>query len=501
MIDFACVGPQERFKRITKQVSDLLCFNSNPYLKAFGIKMSDQLLSINGRQLPPPTVVYGGHSRNRKVEPKDGSWNMRGKRFFEGARIKSYGVLVLDRDNDQSRRIVSKFMEQLNQTLFDMGVDLIDIPFSDTSNPDMDIDLMQQQLPITFVHILGGLSANLSKARMEARGKFREEPQIIYVLFNPTARSVYGEIKRIPETEMGIVTQCMMLSKICQPNNSQYMNNVALKVNVKLGGINGQLKLDQSLFLSNGSTMVIGADVSHPGPDNRTDPSIAAVVGSIDKSITRFASEDRVLPLYQKIIPYLYEPVSKLLEALKEKNQCPPGRILYYRTGLPETHYHDMLNKELTEIQKAVNGVCKNKMVNITIIVCQKRHHMRFSPLNRSRGDRSGNCPAGTVVDRDVTHPTEFDFFLQSHRGLRGTSRLTRYIVLHDDNGFTTDDLQQLTNQLCYLYPLATRARFHRRSQSDLDDSASQDTPTYGHLDVIQLASVRSDVQKGLYFM
>jgi eukaryotic translation initiation factor 2C len=36
--------------------------------------------------------------------------------------------------------------------------------------------------------------------------------------------------------------------------------------------------------------------------------------------------------------------------------------------------------------------------------------------------DRSGNCKAGTVVDRDVAHPTEFDFYLQAHGGLLGRS-------------------------------------------------------------------------------
>ena len=44
-------------------------------------------------------------------------------------------------------------------------------------------------------------------------------------------------------------------------------------------------------------------------------------------------------------------------------------------------------------------------------------------------GDRSGNCFAGTVVDRDVTHPTDHDFYLQSHAGILGTSRPAHYSV------------------------------------------------------------------------
>ena len=55
--------------------------------------------------------------------------------------------------------------------------------------------------------------------------------------------------------------------------------------------------------------------------------------------------------------------------------------------------------------------------VKITVIVVGKRHHVRFFPQTPKDADRSGNCPAGTVVDRDITHPTEFDFYLQSHGG------------------------------------------------------------------------------------
>ena len=52
----------------------------------------------------------------------------------------------------------------------------------------------------------------------------------------------------------------------------------------------------------------------------------------------------------------------------------------------------------------------------------------RFFPMS-GEGDKSGNCFAGTVVDRDVTHPTDHDFYLQSHAGILGTSRPAHYSV------------------------------------------------------------------------
>jgi Piwi domain len=49
-------------------------------------------------------------------------------------------------------------------------------------------------------------------------------------------------------------------------------------------------------------------------------------------------------------------------------------------------------------------------MPKITVIVVGKRHHVRFFP-HPNQADRSGNCPAGTVIDRDVTNPAEFGEF------------------------------------------------------------------------------------------
>ena len=92
------------------------------------------------------------------------------------------------------------------------------------------------------------------------------------------------------------------------------------------------------------------------------------------------------------------------------------------------------------------------------MIVVGKRHHVRFFPKNSTEADRSGNCPAGTVVDQDITHPTEFDFYLQSHGGLLGTSRPAHYSVLYDENNFTADSLQSLSFALCHLYARSTRS-------------------------------------------
>ena len=122
-----------------------------------------------------------------------------------------------------------------------------------------------------------------------------------------------------------------------------------------------------------------------------------------------------------------------------------------------------------------------NPMPKFTVLVVAKRHHVRFFPRRpeeAGQGDKSGNVPAGTVVDSEITNPAEFDFYLQSHGGLLGTSRPAHYNVLLDENDFrcgglfleeisekliltvhlSPDGIQQLCFALCHVYARSTRS-------------------------------------------
>lgn len=94
----------------------------------------------------------------------------------------------------------------------------------------------------------------------------------------------------------------------------------------------------------------------------------------------------------------------------------------------------------------------------ITFVVVQKRHNTRLFPATDRDGDRSGNCVPGTVVDTGICHPTQFDFYLNSHAGLQGHNKPAHYHVLVDENGFSADALQLFTYWQCYLYCRCTRS-------------------------------------------
>ena len=48
-------------------------------------------------------------------------------------------------------------------------------------------------------------------------------------------------------------------------------------------------------------------------------------------------------------------------------------------------------------------------------------------------------------MDSDICHPTEFDFYLNSHAGVQGTNKPAHYHVMLDENNMGAHELQLLT--------------------------------------------------------
>ncbi|KAI3744224.1 hypothetical protein L1987_57301 [Smallanthus sonchifolius] len=111
-----------------------------------------------------------------------------------------------------------------------------------------------------------------------------------------------------------------------------------------------------------------------------------------------------------------------------------------------------VLNKEMVDMKKAL--YTKHYRPLVTFVVAQKRHTTRlFFNIEVD----SGNVPPGTVVDTNIVHPSNFDFYLCSHFGGIGTSKLTHYSLIWDENRFSSDEMQKLIYDLCYIFARCTK--------------------------------------------
>ncbi|KAF7823308.1 protein argonaute 5-like isoform X1 [Senna tora] len=441
-----CQRPNERERDIRGMVRQNN-FNGDKHAHEFRIQVREELSLCEARVLPPPMLKYYGTGKESSIEPSTGQWNMINKRMINGGTVEYWTCLNFSTRLD--RNLPSQFCNGVVEMCINKGMDFNPKPF----------------LPIR-----SATPNQLEKALVDVHKQSQGKLQLLIIILP----DVKGRIKRICETELGIVTQCSQ-PKEASKLSKQYLENLALKINVKVGGRNTVLQdaINRRIpLVTDHPTIIFGADVTHPQPGEDSSPSIAAVVASMDwPEITKYRGVVSAQAHRQEIIQDLYKStqdpqkgivhggiIRELLVAFYKSTKCKPARIIFYRDGVSEGQFSQVLLYEMEAIRKACASLQEGYLPRVTFVVVQKRHHTRFFPVDNRQTDRSGNILPGTVVDTQICHPREFDFYLNSHAGIKGTSRPTHYHVLFDENKFSADQLQTLTNNLCYTYARCTRS-------------------------------------------
>lgn len=137
-----------------------------------------------------------------------------------------------------------------------------------------------------------------------------------------------------------------------------------------------------------------------------------------------------------------------------------PKHIYYFRDGVPEGQYQAVLRNEVADIKVIMAEFGKSNLqyeVLFTVVVAEKRHHIRFFPNHHGPFvDNNGNPVPGTLVERNVTHPFQFEFYLCSYSSIKGTARPNRYHILMDDCRHEQESFLWIIYEHCYHYMRAT---------------------------------------------
>ncbi|GMH16098.1 hypothetical protein Nepgr_017939 [Nepenthes gracilis] len=461
LLKVTCQRPQEREYDIVETVHHN-AYHADPYAQEFGIKIDERLASVEARVLPAPWLKYHDTGREKNCLPQVGQWNMMNKKMVNGGTVNNWICINFSRfvQDHQAR----SFCAELAHMCYISGMVFNPEPVLPalTAPPDQ----VEKVLKTRYHDAI---------TKLQRQDK---ELDLLIVILPDNNGSLYGVLKRICETELGIVSQCCLTKHVNRISKQQYLANVALKINVKVGGRNTVLvdALSRRIpLVSDRPTIIFGADVTHPHPGEDSSPSIAAVVASQDwPEVTKYAGLVCAQAHRQELIQDLFKTwqdpargtisggmIKELLISFRRSTGHKPQRIIFYRDGVSEGQFYQVLLYELDAIRKACASLEPNYQPPVTFVVVQKRHHTRLFANNhndRNSVDKSGNVLPGTVVDSKICHPTEFDFYLCSHAGIQGTSRPAHYHVLWDENNFSADELQSLTNNLCYTYARCTRS-------------------------------------------
>lgn len=102
--------------------------------------------------------------------------------------------------------------------------------------------------------------------------------------------------------------------------------------------------------------------------------------------------------------------LTTLIYNFKKQTNTIPTRIFYFRDGVSEQQYHHVLKEEVLLMKEVCKSLNPDFAPLFTVTVCSKRHHHRFFPSARQDGDKNGNCKPGTIIEKDITDPAEYDF-------------------------------------------------------------------------------------------
>ncbi|KNA14752.1 hypothetical protein SOVF_104810 isoform A [Spinacia oleracea] len=349
-------------------------YAAEPILHTCGITINNDFMQVEGRVLAAPKLKFG----DGEDFPRNGRWNINRKKFVEPVSIKNWVVV-----NFSARCDIRNLCRDLQKFGGMKGVDR-------RAPPPVRVDRMIDQV----------------KSRLpDTRPTF-----ILCVLADRKNSEIYGPWKKKALVDLGIFSQCLAPQRV----NEQYLTNLLLKINAKLGGLNYLLAVERNIpVFTTKPSIIFGMDVSHGSPGQSGVPSIAAVVSSrCWPSIYRYRASVRSQSPKVEMIDSLYKPlpgdkdggiIRELLEDFyRSSRQVKPAQIIIFRDGVSESQFKQVLNIEFEQILQACKALDESWSPKFTIVIAQKQHHTKFfqqgSPDNVPPGYKQANslpCFAG----------------------------------------------------------------------------------------------------------
>ncbi|PLW22479.1 hypothetical protein PCASD_10838 [Puccinia coronata f. sp. avenae] len=360
-LKFQTIKPAGRFQQIMVARQHVMNSDHEKLLAAYGIRI--------------------GKDANLRIPVRDGQWNIAkpNLQFITPKVLKSWAVVVCTGAPLQDDPIMN-FLRALRSKLIQLGVQVAEAP----------PPIIRLQPP--------GQNAQVKEA-LERAGKtawqnFQKAPPQLFLCITDERSFLYNSIKVEGDNfaSRGVTTQCMVLKHVKTPKD-QYLSNLALKINVP--------------------TMIVGADLTHNNLSAKMKPSIAALVGSLDWTMLKYAPAVGVQPLLEPSDedgrPRSQEPIqlfrtllTELLEKWEKNNPGPkfPRKMIIFRDGVSDGEFTQVLESEFKAAKAAVEKIAgAPDQCKITY-----NHRLRMSPDPQCQ-DRSGNAPAGTVLDHRIGDP------------------------------------------------------------------------------------------------
>ncbi|KAJ1854343.1 hypothetical protein GGF49_002350 [Coemansia sp. RSA 1853] len=404
--------PTQRQRMLERAVQHItrVCAE-DPGISDFGIVVSPELARVQGHVLPRPCISFGS-STFAQLDPQ-ASWTIGQNTLYKAAHISKWAIAVFCSKQQCPESQLLAFSKQLIKTAHELGLDF------DESRPQ----IIYAQTP----RVLDTLSTV-------------RDAQIIICVVPSTSVSLYGEIKRVAYTQLGIHTQCVNVRNT-KGSRSKLVEALVLKINTKLGG------QSTNSFEPTEPTMYISADVCHTTEIN---VSVASFVWSVDSG-QKFAGTVVQHPKRQEIIENMDVLTRHALRVHYKHTRVKPVQIVYLRDGVSDSQLEDVRRIELDGIIRGCKLVDPKYEPRVLLMIARKRHCTRFV----QETSNFENCVPGTVVTEMTRNG---GFHLIAHHAIHGVSKPTYFLITHNTTRMSNADIHKMTYDLCFAYPIVMRA-------------------------------------------
>jgi eukaryotic translation initiation factor 2C len=535
MIGFATKAPEQRKKAIGQSIAsgDVPVFDHRVSDYLGGMSVSTKMSRISGYMIPTPKIIFGKQS----LPETKSVWNIQRKAVHTPVPNELHSDLwrVINFDRTCNKNTVDQFMRVLMECCRARGIDKIQF------GPQYNYTQGNPQ------------SASKTIQQLVQEGTSQRKRLIMAMIILPSeAADTKIAVKR--EADLGphgFIAFCVRSNKVrenCSKPDNQYCNNMVLKLNSRLGGVNYKVEFPQieRNRLTKGWPsnkipvfMVAGIDVNHPAPGIRHKPSVAALTYSMNDSATIYRAklsiqQPRTEVLDSRSMSRLFKdairdflsqcnPLDKATGKLKSSSHWVLANLIVFRDGVSESQYDAVRSHEVSAIKSTLAGLAQDPIgaqlmppsgTKLTYVIVTKRHHVLNFPddSDRASGDGKGNFRAGFTTHTSLAVPGLDEYYLQSHIAIKGTARPAHYIVLLNESfpddpntGSGFSQIEDLAFRLCHIYSKATRSvsipapvyyahlactranyHFNPRSLDEADELLSQSGQGSGTFDVLE---------------
>ncbi|TKR61781.1 hypothetical protein L596_028845 [Steinernema carpocapsae] len=438
VVNDCAVLPNVRFAEIHQMLNALNLASTTPnrYLQAFGVTIDVRPMKITAYRRQAPKIVYGG---NIKVQYDDvkGSWFSSGP-YVLPAKIPKWFVVYDGID----QRTVQQFVGVLQQAMKDKRMEVAQPKYMEMKVAGMD----------------AFLSSIVKSLKPGERSPF--------VLFTDANEDSHAFLK-LQEAKHQIVTQHLRTKTVrecIEPRKKLTVGNILNKLNCKNFGLNHLVAPDhEKNYLQKADVMVLGYDVSHPEPQSPQDrrlgipPSTPSVVGfsfNGGQNPEMFIGDYQFCPPRQERVDILESRIQWMLKVFNDHRKKLPERIVVVRDGVSEGQLDMVLQHEMASIRRGAAMIKEGYKPKFLLVVATKRHQKRFF-IDKSNGEVDNSMPL-TVIDHTVVRPDVTEFFMQSHKAIKGTAKVPAYTVLQNELGMSLDEIQAFLMGLCFEHQIVS---------------------------------------------